>query len=75
MSLGAVGPVEVVEIVHTSSEGVSIALTGGIAAGIIAIQRVAEIVRKVIPNSAKGWLGRVRDIAGVLAMYRENNTS
>lgn len=62
-----------VDVTYVDKETVNIALTGGIAAAVVYGRQIAELVHKLIPDSKGGWLGTVRNVAGIIAGYRKNN--
>ena len=67
-------PTAIVEGIEVTQQGeaVNIALTGAVAAAVVYGRQVAEIVHKLIPDSATGPLATVRQIAGILAGYAKN---
>ena len=73
MSMDPTAFVETVEIAQ-QGDVVNVALTGAVAAAVVYGRQAAELLTKLIPDSAGGWLGTVRNVAAVISGYRKNNT-
>lgn len=52
--------------------GATVAITGSLAAGLLVARQVLEIIAKLIPDSAGGWLGTVRKLAKIFSGYVVN---
>ena len=53
--------------------GNEVVLTGTIAVILLLARQLAEVIGKLIPDSATGPLAMVRKVAKILALYVRNN--
>ena len=63
-----------IQIIQQDGESVSLVFSGAVAAALIYGRQAAEVVAKVIPDSATGALGTLRRICAVISGYTVNNT-